>query len=88
MYTQPTDTEPELCLSVSCRGTGQQWPATGALGAADPGMAETFLTEGTINPIIEPQEFTQDWGNRLFKGTNKPFMHQESGERSSDLTSY
>ena len=22
--------QPELCLSVSCGGTGQQWPATGA----------------------------------------------------------
>ena len=34
-------TEPELCLSVSCTGTGQQWPAAGvgALGAADLGMA-------------------------------------------------
>ena len=32
----PTETEPELCLSVSCGGTvGQQWPASGAgaLGA-------------------------------------------------------
>ena len=31
-----TETEPELCLGVSCRGTHQQWPATGAgaLGAA------------------------------------------------------
>ena len=37
----PTETEPQLCLSVSCGGTGQQWPATGAgaLGAADLGMA-------------------------------------------------
>ena len=37
----PTETEPELCLSVSCEGTGQQWPAAGAgaLGAADLGMA-------------------------------------------------
>ena len=36
-----TETEPELCLSVSCRGTGQQWtaPGTGSLGAADLGMA-------------------------------------------------
>ena len=36
----PTETEPELCLSVSCRGMGQQWPATGAraLGAVDLGM--------------------------------------------------
>ena len=37
----PTETEQELCLSVSCGGTGQQWPAAGAgtLDAADLGMA-------------------------------------------------
>ena len=37
----PTDTEPELCLSVSCGGTGLQWTAAGAgdLGAVDVGMA-------------------------------------------------
>ena len=36
----PTEAETELCLSVSCGGTGQQWTATGAeaLGAADLGM--------------------------------------------------
>ena len=38
---EPTETEPDLPLSVSCRGMGQQWPATeaGALGAADMGVA-------------------------------------------------
>ena len=37
----PTETETELCLSVSCGGKGQQWTArrAGALGAADLGMA-------------------------------------------------
>ena len=37
----PTQTETELCLSVCCGGTGQQWTATGpgALGAADLGVA-------------------------------------------------
>ena len=32
----PTETEPELCLSVSCEVTDQQWPAPGseALSAA------------------------------------------------------
>ena len=37
----PTETEPELCLSVFCEGTGQQWPGAGAgaLDAADLGMA-------------------------------------------------
>ena len=39
--TDPTETETELCLSVSCGGMGQQWTAAGAgaLGAADLGMA-------------------------------------------------
>ena len=37
----PTETETELCLSVSCGDMGQQWTATGAgaLGAVDVGMA-------------------------------------------------
>ena len=37
----PIETELELCLSVSWKGTGQQWPATGAmaLGERDLGMA-------------------------------------------------
>ena len=36
-----TETESELCLSVSCGGTGQQWitAEAGALGAVDLGMA-------------------------------------------------
>ena len=38
----PTETETELFLNVSCGGTGRQWTATGAgaLGAADLGMAK------------------------------------------------
>ena len=37
----PTETETELCLGVSCRGAGQQWTAAGAgaLGAVDWGVA-------------------------------------------------
>ena len=37
----PTKTETELYLSISCEGKGQQWTATGtgALGAAHLGMA-------------------------------------------------
>ena len=39
--TNPTETETDLCLSVSCGGMGQQWAAAGAesLGAVDLGMA-------------------------------------------------
>ena len=37
----PTETEPEMCLNVSCGGVGQQWLVTvaEALGSADLGMA-------------------------------------------------
>ena len=40
-HRDPTETEPDLCLSVSCGGMGQPWPAAGveALGAADLGVA-------------------------------------------------
>ena len=59
----PTETEAELCLSVSCRGMGQQWPAAeaGALGAVDLGMAYALLEEVTINPPIELPELRQGW---------------------------
>ena len=67
----PIETEPDLPLSVSCGGTGQQWPATGAgaLGVAEPGVA--LLEKIAINPTIKPPELTQDWGNRLLEDTNK-----------------
>ena len=58
----PTETEQDMCVSVSCGGAGQQWPAAkaGALGAADLGMAQARLEEVAINPTIEPPEFTPD----------------------------
>ena len=70
---EPTKTEPELCLSVSCSGMGYQWPGTGvgALGAADLGMVLALLKEVAISPSTDPSELTQDWGNKLLKGTNK-----------------
>ena len=36
---EPAEIEAELFLSISCGGTGQQWPLAGALGAVDVGMA-------------------------------------------------
>ena len=58
----PTETETELCLSVSCGGTGQQWTAagTGALGAGD-GYGISPLVGGHINPAIELADLTLDW---------------------------
>ena len=42
---------------------GQQWTATGtgALGAADLGMAYALFEGFTINPTIELSELTQHW---------------------------
>ena len=39
-HRDPTETEPELCMSVSCGDMGHQWTAegAGALGAVDLGM--------------------------------------------------
>ena len=84
----PTETETELCLSVSCGGTGQQWTAAGAgaLGAADLGVAEALLEEVTINPTIEPPELTQDWETDSWRAQTEPCAHQDPGERSSDST--
>ena len=73
MYTPgPTETDTKLCLSVSCRGTGQQWTAAGAgaLGAADLGMALALLEEVAINHTIELPELMQDWRKTL-GGQNK-----------------
>ena len=51
----PTETERELCLSISCGGTGERWTAarTRALEAADLGMAEALLEEVALNLTIE-----------------------------------
>ena len=35
------------------------------------------LEEVTINPTREPPELTQDWENRLLKGTNKALCTPE-----------
>ena len=40
----PTETEPELCLSVSCRGTSWQWSDAGT-GALSVGVAQALLVE-------------------------------------------
>ena len=52
----PTETETELCLSISSGGLVYQWPAAGAaaLGAVDLGMAKAPLEEVALNPTTEP----------------------------------
>ena len=51
-----------MCLSVSCGGPGQQWPAAGAgtLGAADLGVPRALLEEVSINPPQSRQKSEED----------------------------
>ena len=43
--------------AACCRGRG--------FGCSRPGCGIRLLGDGHRNPTIEPQELTQDWGNRL-----------------------
>ena len=52
------------------RGRGSECSRPG-YGISCLGGGISPLGGGTINPYIEPLEFTQDWGNRLLKDTNK-----------------
>ena len=84
----PTEADTELCLSISCGSTAQQWTAAGAgaLGAADLGRTYILLEEVAINPTIELPELTQDWEIDSWRAQTKPCVHQDPGERSSDPT--
>ena len=84
----PTETARELYLSVSCGGRGQQWTAkgTGALGAADLGIAWALLEEVTINPTIELAELTQNWEIYSCRAQTGPCVHQAPGEKISNPT--
>ena len=81
-------TETELCLSVSCGGRGQQWTATGtgALDAADLGMAQVLSEEVTIIPTIEQPELTQDHEIHSWRAQTEPRVHRDPGKRSGDPT--
>ena len=82
-----TETGTELCLSISCGGTGRRWSAagTGALGAADLCMEKALLEEVAINPTIELPELTQDWEIDSWRAQQN-LVHKDPGERSSDPT--
>ena len=72
MYAQPTETEPELCLSVCCGvQVSSGWLQGRGSGCNRPGFGIALLEEVAINPTIELPEITQDWGNRLLEGTNR-----------------
>ena len=69
-----TETETEMCWSISCGGMGQQWTATGAgaLSAADLGMTQALLEEVAINPTKELPELTQYWEIGSWRAQTEP----------------
>ena len=74
----PTETETELCLSVSCRGRWAVDYCRGrGSGCSRPGVAEALLEEVTINRTIQPPGLTQDWGKGLVEGTNRTLCTAE-----------
>ena len=65
---------------------GWWWPAV-ALGALSVAVhAWDLLKEVTINPTIELPELTQDWGSRLWEGTDGTLSTQ--GPRRKEQSPY
>ena len=65
---------------------GQQWPATGSEALTAAVCAWNLLKEVIINPTVELPELTQDWETDSWRAQEKPCVHQNTGERSSDPT--
>ena len=83
-HRDSTETEKELCLSISCGSMGQQWSAAGT-GALGVGMAYILLEEVTNNPTTELPELTQDLEMDSWRAQQN-FVHQDQGGRNSDPT--
>ena len=82
----PTETETELCLSMSCGGMGQQWTTTeaGALGAQTWAWHKPYLGGlggGHHSSHHRAARTYTGQGNRLLEGTNRTLYTrtQENG---------
>ena len=73
----PTETETELCLSVSYGDMGQQWIASGAgaLDAVDLGTAYALLEEVAINPTYSRQNLHRTGETDSWRAQTKPCVH-------------
>ena len=68
----------ELCLGISCGGTGQQWTATGTgvVGAADLVWDKPSWRRSPLTPPQSCQNL-HNLGNRLLEGTNRTLCAPE-----------
>ena len=82
----PTETETELCLNVSCRGTGQQWTAAGAgaLGAIDLRMDKPSWRRLPLTPPQNHQNLHRTGETDSWRAQTKPCV--DPGEKSSEPT--
>ena len=85
---QDPETEPKLCLSVSCRGMGQQWTAAGAgaLGAVDLLWHKPTWRRSPLIPPQSRQNLHRTRETDSWRAQTKAWVHQDPGERSSDPT--
>ena len=84
----PTDTETELCLTVSCKGTGQRWPATGQ-GLWVQQTQVWHKPSRRRSPLTPPescQNLHRTGETDSWKAQTDPWAHQDPRERSSDPT--
>ena len=78
----PTETEPELCLSVSCAGTGQQWPAAGE----GLWVQQTWVwhkPSGRRSPFTPPQspQNLHKTGKQTLGGHKQNLVHTSTQEK-------
>ena len=73
---RPYETETELCLSISCGGTCQQWTAAGAwpLGAEDLVWHKPSWKRSPLSPPESPG-LTQDWETNSSWAQTEPCAH-------------
>ena len=84
----PTKTEQEEYLSVSCRDTGQQWPAQG-LGLWVQQSWVWHKHSWRRSPLTPPeshQSLHRTGETDSWRAQTEPCAHQDPGERSSDPT--
>ena len=83
--TQRThETEPELCLSLSCGGTCQQWPAAGQ-GLWVQQAWVWHKPSWRRSPLTPPQSHQnlQGLGKQTFRGNKQSLVHTRTQERGA-----
>ena len=81
----PTETETELCLSVSCGGTCQQWTPTGTgfSGCRRPGYGISPLGRGRHRPHHRAARTYTGLGKQTLGWHKQNFVHTRTQEKGA-----